>query len=84
MHALQNAEASERRKMIKILRQKEKTDADIDTLMNFVRSHGGIEHAQKTMAEYVEKAKSVLAETPDNEARQSLIDLIDYTISRKK
>ena len=70
--------------MIKILRQKVKTDADIDTLMNFVRGHGGIEHAQTVMAEYVEKAKAVLAETPDNAARQSLIDLIDYTISRKK
>ena len=84
IHALQNSTPSERRQMIKILRQKVKTDADIDTLMNFVRGHGGIEHAQTVMAEYVEKAKVVLAETPDNAARQSLIDLIDYTISRKK
>ena len=84
IHALQNSTPSERRQMIKILRQKVKTDADIDTLMDFVRGHGGIEHAQTVMAEYIEKAKEVLAETPDNAARQSLIDLIDYTISRKK
>jgi geranylgeranyl pyrophosphate synthase len=36
------------------------------------------------MAEYVGKAKAILTAAPDNEARQSLIDLIDYTILRKK
>ena len=84
MHALQNCEPGERRQTIRILRKKIKTDADIETLMAFVRSHGGIEHSQTVMAEYVGKAKAILTAAPDNEARQSLIDLIDYTILRKK
>lgn len=84
IYALQNSPACERKKMIKLLRLKTKSDADISVLMDFVRNHNGLEYAQKAMAGFVEKSKAILNETPDNEARQSLLDLIDYTISRKK
>lgn len=84
IYALQNASVCERKKMIKLLRLKTKSDADISVLMDFVRNHNGLEYAQKAMGDFVNKAKSILSETPDNEARQSLLDLIDYTISRKK
>lgn len=84
IYALQNSLSSERKKMIKKLRQKTKTDGDIECLMEFVRNKGGIEYAQKTMGKYVDMAKEILAKTPNCEAQKSLIDLIDYTISRKK
>lgn len=84
IYALRNCTSSEHKHIIKTLRSKNKSDADIEMLMSFVRSHGGIEYAQKTMADFVNKTKNILSEAPDNDARQSLIELIDYTISRKK
>ena len=84
IYSLQNCKSAERKQMIKLLRLKNKSDEVIKQLMDFVRNHGGLEYAQKTMTDFVEKSKAVLHETPDNEARQSLLDLIDYTISRKK
>lgn len=84
IYALQNCKSAERKQMIKLLRLKTKSDEVINQLMDFVRNHGGLEYAKKIMADFVNKSKAVLYETPDNEARQSLLDLIDYTISRKK
>lgn len=84
IYALRNCAPSEHKQIIKTLRSKTKSDTEIEMLMNFVRTHGGIEYAQKIMADFVNKTKSILSEAPDNDARQSLIELIDYTISRKK
>ena len=84
IYDLQNCTTTEKRHIIKKLRKKEKSDADINQLMQFVKEHGGLEYAQKAMIEFVEKCKSILEQTPDNEAHKSLSDLIDFTISRKK
>jgi len=84
IYALQNSSIIERRQTIKKLRKKIKTDEDIASLMDFVRSHGGLEYAEKAMIEFVNKSKAILQKVPDNEAHDSLSDLIDYTISRKK
>ena len=84
IYALHNSSASDRRWAIKTLRKKEKTDDDISKLMQFVRNAGGLEYAEKAMAQVAEKCKEILRNTPDNEAHKSLSDLIDYTVSRKK
>ena len=84
IYALQNSPASDRKWAIKTLRKKEKTDDDIERLMQFVRDAGGLEYAENAMLRFADKCKEILSKTPDNAAHQSLSDLIDYTVSRKK
>jgi len=84
IYALQNSPASDRKWAIKTLRKKEKNDDDIARLMQFVKGAGGLEYAENAMLRFADKCKEILSKTPDNAAHQSLSDLIDYTVSRKK
>jgi octaprenyl-diphosphate synthase len=52
--------------------------------MDFVFSSGGIEYAIKEMNKYVDEAIAILHEFEKNPARNSLENLIKYTVSRTK
>jgi len=49
-----------------------------------VVNSGGIAYAEEAMKEYQNRALSALATLPDNDAKQALIQLVNYTIERKK
>jgi octaprenyl-diphosphate synthase len=45
---------------------------------------GGIEYAEKQMEQYRQKAVDALSIFSDNEIKQSLLNLLAFTIQRKK
>ena len=45
---------------------------------------GGIEYAEQRMAYYKVEAEKVLSIFPGNEIRQALLNLLEFTIQRKK
>jgi octaprenyl-diphosphate synthase len=55
---------------------------NITTVIRFVHEKGGIVYSEKVAKEYGEKAKECLNVLPDSEAKQSLIKLVDFVISR--
>ena len=56
----------------------------IDTLINYAKTHGGIEYAQERMLQLRNQAVECLDILPHSMARQAMIELLDYTISREK
>ena len=53
-------------------------------VIKMVHQSGGIEYTIEKMNEYQQKALSILKEMEENEARNSLEDLVNYVIERKK
>ncbi len=57
---------------------------NFDSLSESAKANGGIEYAEARMKEYHDKATEVLRKLPESEARESLIQLADYIMTRSK
>ena len=84
IYSLENSSFLERKSiLLKISRYKKKSN-NIQPIIDFVTSKGGLDYAYSTMNEYIEKALSLLESYPESEVKDSLIGLVNYTIDRKK
>ncbi|HMB89199.1 MAG TPA: polyprenyl synthetase family protein [Rhodothermales bacterium] len=84
IYALRNAEKSERKRVMKIIRKKKKSRADTRTVAQFVEAQGGISYARDKMEGFAQEARALLATFPPTPARDTLRDLIDFTVQRQK
>lgn len=84
IYSLDNCEKKEKKSIIRMISNGSMHNGKIDHIVDFVKSHGGLDYAAKMMQEYLEKAYATLNEYPDSEAKQSLLDLVQYTVDRKK
>lgn len=85
IYALNNVSISERKKMIRVIKKKNKSKENIIFITNFVKINGGIDFAKKEMEEYVKKAKDLLINNSQNLVEiQSFLKLIDYVVDRNK
>jgi octaprenyl-diphosphate synthase len=81
---LDNADRSTRSSLTYIIRNKHKSRADIQTVIETVKAAGGIEYAREAMESYKSKAMSLLISMRDCKERQALEDLVRYTTERRK
>jgi len=84
IYALHHASSPERRKILSLVRRHNKNDKKIKEIVQFVKDKGGIEYTKKIMTEYGKQALEILDKYPDSEAKNSLIELVNYTVKRKK
>lgn len=84
IYALNKTTWLKKREMINIVKNHNTNRKKVEKLFAFVKEQGGIDYAENKMLEYAEKAKSILFKMPENAARASLIQMVDYTITRKK
>ena len=84
IHALREAPAEERRRIMRIVRKKNKSRADIRDVSRFVHERGGIEYARERMAYLAAEARNLLLSFPDTEARDAMLELVDFTVQRRK
>jgi len=84
LYALRTSGREESDRCIRIIREKDFTDANIDILITFAKANGGIEYAEQRMIEYHDKAIDILRTFPRSEARDALSLLADYIIQRSK
>ncbi len=66
-----------------LLRDKDYSDAAIETLLSFAIEAGGIEYAQRRMVELTQEAKMMLEPYPDSDYKHALLQLIDYVVGRQ-
>ena len=66
------------------IRALEATTEEIEQFTNIVKEKGGIEYAYKVMADYTEKALSILKEISSGELQDSLQAYVDYVVARNK
>jgi len=84
IYALNNATKSDKRKVIGIVKKHHDNPEKVQEVVNYVLQSGGIAYAEQKMQEYRDTALNMLMEYPDNEARKSLVTLVDFIISRTK
>lgn len=82
IYALNKASWAQKRKIINIVKNHNENPAKVAEVIAFVTASGGIEYATGRMNEYREKALRMLESFPDNEARRSLQQLVNYVIER--
>ena len=84
IYALNNCNSEDKRMIINTVKNYN-TDSDrVAKVIGIVKDSGGIEYATQHMHEYRDKALNLLKDLPENEARTSLQDLVNYVIDREK
>ncbi len=84
IHTLNKSNWSERRKLIGIVKSHNQDKAQVRWLIDFVQASGGISYSYQMMQQYATEALALLEDMPDKPSRQSLRDLVTYTIAREK
>ena len=84
IYVLNNASKSEKRKIINTIKNHNNDPKQVRELIDFIKSKGGMEYAIEKMKWYKEQANAILFDFPDNPARQSLFELSEFIINRKK
>lgn len=84
IYAINNASSSVARNIINTVKNNNNNPKKVKEVIDFVLQSGGVEYAQKRMIEYKNEALALLHEFPQNDARDSLEELVEYTIMRTK
>ena len=84
IYALNNSDRSEKRFIINTIKNHNTDEKRVGKVIEMVREKGGIEYTVSRMKEYQEKALTMLESYPDNDARKSLVDLVNFVIDRTK
>jgi octaprenyl-diphosphate synthase len=84
LYVLNHSGPSERKRILRLIKRKNKNSGVIKELIELVNEKGGLDYATKKMEEFKDKAIQGLMEFEDNEARKSLIELMNYITTRKK
>jgi octaprenyl-diphosphate synthase len=84
LYVLNNSQSSERKRILGLIKHKNKNSVVVKELIQMVTEKGGLEYAEQKMNEFKEKAINGLMEFDDCDARQSLIELMEYITTRKQ
>lgn len=83
IYSLNKSTPDEKKSVIRIIKNSNLQKKQIEKVLEFVKSKGGIEYSETIMNQYVDAAFKILSEFPDNEARKSLENLVRFTVERK-
>jgi len=84
IYVLKNSSRSEKQRIINIVEHKNNNKEKVAELIELVRQKGGLEYATQRMNYFSNEAIKKLDEFPKNAASESLAQLINYIIVRKK
>ncbi len=84
IYALQQASWMDKKQIIYKIKHQSHKKRVVREIIDFVKSSGGIDYANKVMLEFQDDALSVLDEFEDSSYKQSLKDLVRFTIERTR
>lgn len=83
IHTLKMAGEKERKYYFNTIKRHNNDPKRVKELIDFVKNSGGMDYAIQVMKDFQQKAKDILNEFPDSEAKKSLHSMLDYVIERK-
>lgn len=83
IHTLKKADEKDRKYYFNTIKRYNTDQKRVKELINFVKNSGGLDYAITVMKDFQQKAKDILNEFPDSEAKKSLHIMLDYVIERK-
>jgi len=84
IHALEMSEAQERRHILKIMNNSDKSSRKFNEVLSFIQKYNGISYAEIKMNEYASLAVNELSTFSNEEIRKALHEFVDYSIQRNK
>ncbi len=84
IHTFKVCNDKEKKELKKLLKNFENNKSYIHEINQIIQQNNGFEYTEQVMKNYIQKAKSILSQLPQNEANQSLSMLTDYIIERNK
>jgi octaprenyl-diphosphate synthase len=84
IYTLNNAPQREVKELRNIIRNKYDQTKEVRRAIEIVKNNGGIAYADEKMRYFAEKAKDMLIHFEENEAKKSLLGLVNYTMERRK
>ena len=83
IHSLQQAGKSDRKHILKLINNKIQKDS-IEKIIAFVKDKRGDKYAIEMMEKYKKDAILLLKDFPENDSKNSLKQLVEFTTTRKK
>jgi len=84
IYTLNTVDKRVRNRIINTVKNHHKNNKKVADLIDLVKKTGGLKYAEKVMIEYQQEALVLLKSFPENEARKSLKQLVNYVIERQK
>jgi len=83
IHALGNATAEDRERMIAIVKDSDTTVREFEEMVNFIEKYGGFSYAKDRARHFVSEAKKSLSIFKPSNTRETLSLLADYVLERE-
>ena len=80
---LRNCSENDRKYYFKTIKNYNNDKKRVKEIIDFVKKSGGLEYAIGVMKDFQQKAKDILNDFPDSQAKISLNLMLDYVIERK-
>ena len=84
IYALRNASRLEKKQVIYKIKNQSHKPKKVREVIDFVKKSGGIEYAQRVMEKYYNEAQDILKTFEESIFRNSLSELVQFTIMREK
>ena len=84
IYTINSADRKLKNWIINVLKNHSEDNKKVNQLISIVTKNGGVAYAEQIMHDYHDEALKILKCFKDNEAKKSLILLLDYVINRKK
>jgi len=84
IYALQSTDKATKKRIINGIKKRSTDDHFVKEVIQFVNESNGLKYAEKIMYNYRDEALEILRTFPENEARQSLEELVLFVTERKK
>ena len=84
IYTLNSVDKKLKNQIINTIKNYHKDDKKVAEVIALVKENGGLEYAKKIMNDYHKSALDILTTFEDNQAKKSLVLLLDYVVNRKK
>lgn len=84
IHVLNKSSWAERRKIINIVKRHNTDKQKVQWVIDYVAKNGGLDYANEVMNRFFEEAMELLATMPDSPSKNSMRELVEFTVKRKK
>jgi len=84
IYTLNTIDKNKKNYIINIIKNHNKNRKKVAEVISIVKENGGVEYANKIMTQYHNDALKILDQFDNNEAKKSLVLLLNFVVNRKK